>query len=66
MSQQQQTPIFVNLFKPTELFDPEGSMVIDLFFEDERVFPSGKYASNGFLMNLGFLQMILFLGLILL
>ncbi|CAB4393354.1 unnamed protein product [Rhizophagus irregularis] len=40
------------LVKPIQLFDPEKKKVIDLFFENERVFPAGKYANNKFLTNL--------------
>lgn len=58
MSQQQKIPANVKLVKPTELFDPEGKALVDLFFDDEQVFPVGKYSisqpsfSKKFLLNL--------------
>ncbi|CAB5344104.1 unnamed protein product [Rhizophagus irregularis] len=57
-SKQQKTPYKPTLVKPIELFDPEKKKVNDLFFEDERVFPAGKYGisrsffDNKFLENL--------------
>jgi hypothetical protein len=58
MSQQQTTPANVKLAKPIELFDPEEKSLINLFFDDEQVFPVGKYgipqpsSSKKFLLNL--------------
>ncbi|GBC02571.1 hypothetical protein RclHR1_00470001 [Rhizophagus clarus] len=59
MSRHQKAPFGVKLIKPpTDLFDPEENTLIDLFFEDEKVFPAGKYSvsqsssSNRFLSNL--------------
>ncbi|RIA90194.1 hypothetical protein C1645_164980 [Glomus cerebriforme] len=58
MSQQRQKPDDVRLAKPTELFDPEDKTIVDLFFEDEQVFPVGNYGithdpfSRKFLSNL--------------
>ncbi|CAG8441739.1 3777_t:CDS:2, partial [Funneliformis mosseae] len=46
MSQHQQLPAIIELEKPTGLFDPEVKAVACLFFEDERVFPAGKYSSS--------------------
>ncbi|RIA90183.1 hypothetical protein C1645_164871 [Glomus cerebriforme] len=43
MSRRQQNPDNVRLAKPIELFDPENKIIVDLFFEDEEVFPVGKY-----------------------
>ncbi|CAG8697672.1 13615_t:CDS:10 [Rhizophagus irregularis] len=51
-SKQRTLPYNPKLFKPIQLFDPEKKKVIDLFFENERVFPAGKYANNKFLTNL--------------
>ncbi|CAB4479085.1 uncharacterized protein OCT59_027473 [Rhizophagus irregularis] len=45
MSQQQQTPNVIILAKPMELFDPKAKTVTDLFFEDEQLFPAGRYGS---------------------
>ncbi|CAB5189595.1 unnamed protein product [Rhizophagus irregularis] len=58
MSQQQQKPDNVKLAKPIDLYDPEEEKLINLFFEDERVFPAGNYGisqtslPNKFLSNL--------------
>ncbi|RGB37961.1 hypothetical protein C1646_693362, partial [Rhizophagus diaphanus] len=45
MSQQHQSTDLINLAKPTELFDPEAKAVTDLFFEDEQLFPAGKFGN---------------------
>ncbi|RIA96668.1 hypothetical protein C1645_707710, partial [Glomus cerebriforme] len=54
MSQKQQMPTTnIMLVKPTELFNPEEKAIIDLFFDDEPIFPAGKYGSpKKFLPNL--------------
>ncbi|CAG8453449.1 13573_t:CDS:10 [Rhizophagus irregularis] len=58
MSRHQKISFGVKLIKsPTDLFDPEEKTLVDLFFEDEKVFPAGKYgisqsSSNRFLSNL--------------
>src|ERR1043166_1070154 len=58
---QQQIPANVKFVKPTELFDPEKETIVDLFFDDEQVFPVGKYgipqasSSKKFFSNLKFL-----------
>jgi hypothetical protein len=58
MSQQRQKPDNVKLAKPIDLFDPEEKSLVDLFFEDEQVFPAGNYGipqssfSKKFLPNL--------------
>jgi hypothetical protein len=53
MSQQQQTLNITNLAKPMELFDPGAKITTDLFFEDEQLFPAGKYGnSQKYLQNL--------------
>ncbi|CAG8758600.1 15240_t:CDS:2, partial [Funneliformis caledonium] len=63
MSQQQEMPARVKLVKPTELFDPEDMTVVGLFFEEEQVFPAGRYGiprnkfSNKFFSNLKLLGM---------
>ncbi|CAG8593257.1 6936_t:CDS:2 [Funneliformis mosseae] len=63
MSLQQQMPDNIKLAKPTELFDPEEREITGLFFEEEQVFPAGKYgvpkasASNKFFSNLKLLGM---------
>lgn len=44
--QNQQIPYNTKLVKPTELFDPEEKSIIELFFDNEQVFPAGKYASS--------------------
>jgi hypothetical protein len=56
---QHQIPFDVKIIKPpTDLFDPEEKTLVDLFFEDESVFPAGRYgvsqpsSSNRFLPNL--------------
>ncbi|CAG8638947.1 3619_t:CDS:10 [Rhizophagus irregularis] len=41
--QNQQIPYDTKLVKPTELFDPKEKSVIELFFDNEQVFPAGKY-----------------------
>jgi hypothetical protein len=46
MLQNQQIPSDANLVKPIELFDPEEKSIIDLFFDNEQVFPAGKYGSS--------------------
>jgi hypothetical protein len=58
MSKQRKVPTKVKLVKPINLFDPEKKEVNELFFENESVFPAGKYGipqdyfSNKFLSNL--------------
>ncbi|CAG8452125.1 2916_t:CDS:2 [Funneliformis mosseae] len=52
MSQQQQLPNNFKLAKPVELFNPEEKSVVDLFFENEKFFPAGKYGSGKFFSNL--------------
>ncbi|EXX51199.1 hypothetical protein RirG_263920 [Rhizophagus irregularis DAOM 197198w] len=58
MSQQQNIPANIKLVKPTELFDPEEKALVNLFFDEEQVFPIGKYGipqpsfSKKFLLNL--------------
>ncbi|GES91935.1 sacsin isoform X1 [Rhizophagus clarus] len=58
MSQQQKLPVNVKLAKPNELFDPEEKALVNLFFDNEQVFPVGKYGipqpslSKKFLLNL--------------
>jgi hypothetical protein len=46
MSQQHQLPNIINLAKPMELFDPEIKTLTDLFFEDEQLFPAGRYGNS--------------------
>ncbi len=43
MSQRQEIPTSIKLVKPTELFDPEENAITNLFFEEEQVYPVGKY-----------------------
>ncbi|GBC07902.1 hypothetical protein RclHR1_07770002 [Rhizophagus clarus] len=45
MSQQYQTPEIINLAKPMELFDPEARALTNVFFEDEQLFPAGRYGN---------------------
>jgi hypothetical protein len=58
MSQQRQKPDNVKLARPIDLFDPKEEKLVDLFFEDEQVFPAGNYGipqnnlSNKFPSNL--------------
>ncbi|GBC02577.1 hypothetical protein RclHR1_00470007 [Rhizophagus clarus] len=58
MSQQRQKPDNAKLVRPIDLFDPEEKSLVDLFFEDEQVFPAGNYGipqtslSKKFLPNL--------------
>ncbi|UZO07228.1 uncharacterized protein OCT59_027521 [Rhizophagus irregularis] len=58
MSQQRQKSDNVKLAKPIDLFDPEEKILVDLFFEDEQVFPAGNFGisqtfcSKKFLPNL--------------
>ncbi|CAG8483996.1 4119_t:CDS:10 [Acaulospora morrowiae] len=35
-----------SLCKPTDLYSPEDQTIVDLFFEDEKVFPTGKFLDN--------------------
>ena len=63
MSHKQQITPFIKLFKPIDLYDPEENTLVDLVFEDEQVFPAGKYgipkprSSKKFLSNLKLLEM---------
>ncbi|GES98868.1 sacsin isoform X2 [Rhizophagus clarus] len=60
MSKRQKLPTNAVLVRPIDLFDPEKKEVNELFFEDEKVFPAGKYGMsstnffnvNKFLSNL--------------
>ncbi|CAG8750569.1 10041_t:CDS:1, partial [Funneliformis caledonium] len=57
MSQQKLISSNIKLANPTELFDPEDEAIISLFFEDEHVFPTGKYGDPRYFSSLKFLGM---------
>src|SRR5205823_12834888 len=63
MSQQQQMPDSIKLVKPIELFDPEEKSIVDLFFEDEQVFPAGNYGIPQTLSSKKFLSSLKLLGI---
>ncbi|CAG8711555.1 13470_t:CDS:1, partial [Funneliformis mosseae] len=47
----------IKLANPTELFDLEDEAIISLFFEDEHVFPTGKYGDPRYFSSLKLLGM---------